>query len=150
MTKKRAFFTIFFFLFSLLGTIFYFHNTLERNSEYVVEKLGRFIGLDMPPNERVSSVTLDVNAIAVAISLYHKAFHKYPQGNHAAIIRALTGKNPTKTVFLESDLNEKHEFLDSWGTAYDIQLSQNGELKIISAGPNGIFGDENDEVLEKK
>lgn len=68
----------------------------------------------------------------------------YPAGtNNMDIVRALQGKTDKKVLILsvqKSDLNEKSEMLDPWGTPLMFFFSGNTVL-IRSAGPNKAWED---------
>ncbi len=57
--------------------------------------------------------------------------------------KALQGKNPKNVIILvgrKTELNDKGEFMDPWGTPIRIYFSDTGIL-IRSAGPNRRFDD---------
>ena len=122
-------------------------DTSEEN--IVLGFLMGFLGLKSFPDESVPLIIMAKNQIGDALYFYFQKFHKYPQGSHAEIMQVL------KSEYLLSHsvtvrLNEKHEFMDPWGTPYEIHISPLGALKMRSAGPNKIFGDDDDEVLDNQ
>jgi Type II secretion system (T2SS), protein G len=83
---------------------------------------------------------------------YRLAYESFPAGDNAAIARALSGANPRKANFLNftsQDLNTSGEVIDPWGTPYKFELQDGKPPSIRSAGPDRIFGDEDDLVTPK-
>ncbi len=84
----------------------------------------------------------EVGQLANALSAYHGAYGKYPEGNQAAMIEALAGKNEKKVEFIkvqQKDLNAEKELADPWGTPYQIEFVPEGAPHVSSAGPNQKF-----------
>ncbi len=66
-----------------------------------------------------------------------------PKCGNAEVAKALQGKNPKNVIILvgrKTELNDKGEFMDPWGTPIRIYFSDTGIL-IRSAGPNRRFDD---------
>ena len=91
--------------------------------------------------EGVRRIDAEMAAFMVALDQYKERFGAYPKGDSASVCRALTGDNPTKTIFIElgpRSKTEKGELLDPWGTPYMIYFS--GDLPLVrSAGKNKVF-----------
>lgn len=88
--------------------------------------------------------------IAHAIAGYHNNIGEYPAQRNSDIFLALTGKNKKKLSFLawkKRRLNEAGEMLDMWGSPFRITINSGGNIMIHSAGPNLLFGDDDDEFL---
>jgi len=101
------------------------------------------------PNESVPATKLDTVAIATAISEYFRLFGAYPVGNNSAISKALAGENPKKIALLAfKRIGKGGEMLDPWGNPYDIHLTEDGRLRIRSAGSNLTMGDADDILLD--
>ena len=67
----------------------------------------------------------------------------YPVGSNAQIAKALNGENTKNVIIMvgrKTELNEKGEFVDPWGTPLRIYFSDSGVL-IRSAGKNRRFDD---------
>jgi hypothetical protein len=61
------------------------------------------------------------------------------------IAKALLGRSEKKVLILavrKSDMNDKGEILDPWGTPLRFYFSDN-EVMIRSAGPNKVWEDSN-------
>jgi len=85
----------------------------------------------------------DVVTLFEALQKYKENVGSYPVGGNAEIARMLKGKNPKNVIILvgrKTELNDKGEFVDPWGTALRIYFSDNGIL-VRSAGPNRRFDD---------
>lgn len=99
--------------------------------------------------ENVPATKHDSMVIAVALSEYHRLFGAYPTGNNVALSKALAGENPKKIVLLAfKHIGKGGEMLDPWGNPYDIQVTEDGRLRIHSAGSNLTMGDADDILLE--
>jgi hypothetical protein len=91
----------------------------------------------------------DMLRIEWSIEAYHDEYRNYPTGDNAAVFSTLQGSNANRVVFLQVkpwQINSDGQFVDPWGTPYDISVSTNENLRIRSAGPNGRFGDSDDMV----
>jgi type II secretory pathway pseudopilin PulG len=88
------------------------------------------------------------NAVAdnliVSLQQYREFFGSYPTGNNAAITKDLLGRGDKKVVILtarnHSEVNDKGEIVDPWGTPLQFYFSDT-EVLIRSAGPNRIWED---------
>jgi hypothetical protein len=78
-----------------------------------------------------------------ALQKYKENVGAYPIGSNAEIVKALKGRNAKNIIILmgrKTDLNDKGEIVDQWGTPLRIYFSDNGIL-VRSAGPNRRFDD---------
>ncbi len=85
----------------------------------------------------------DVVTLFEALQKYKENVGSYPVGSNAEIAKMLKGKNAKNVIILvgrKTELNDKGEFVDPWGTALRIYFSDNGIL-VRSAGPNRRFDD---------
>ena len=74
---------------------------------------------------------------------YKENVGSYPVGSNADIVKALKGRNSKNVIILigrKTELNEKGEFIDPWGTPLKIYFADNNVL-VRSAGPNRRFDD---------
>jgi hypothetical protein len=95
------------------------------------------------PDEKVAKFNTDANNLIIGIQQYKEFVGSYPPGNNAAIARALLGRTEKKVLILavrKSDMNDKGEILDPWGTPLQFYFSNN-EVLIRSAGPNKVWED---------
>lgn len=91
--------------------------------------------------DRVPQVQADISGIQVALGAYKAHFGHYPTGASSSVMRALTGDNPAKQVFIELGPRRtswQGDLLDPWGTPYKI-YSSGDEFLIRSAGKNKVF-----------
>ena len=68
-----------------------------------------------------------------------------PPATTLTIAKALLGRTEKKVLILavrKSDMNDKGEILDPWGTPLRFYFSDN-EVMIRSAGPNKVWEDSN-------
>ena len=86
--------------------------------------------------------------LILGLQQYKEFTGAYPVGSNMSITKAMTGQNEKKVLILsirQSDLNEKGEILDPWGTPFRFYFSGD-EVLIRSAGPNRVW--EDDDLLE--
>jgi len=94
-------------------------------------------------NARTQRFNDDVQTLFESLQKYKENVGAYPVGSNAEIAKMLKGKNPKNVIILvgrKTDLNDKGEFVDPWGTPLRIYFSDNGIL-VRSAGPNRRFDD---------
>jgi hypothetical protein len=103
---------------------------------------------------RVDSKILKFNADAdnliLGLQQYREFVGSYPTGNNVTIAKALLGRSEKKVLILavrKSDMNDKGEILDPWGTPLRFYFSDN-EVMIRSAGPNKVWEDSNAQTAD--
>jgi hypothetical protein len=87
----------------------------------------------------------DADNLILGIQQYREFVGSYPTGNNLTIAKALLGRSEKKVLILavrKSDMNDKGEILDPWGTPLRFYFSDN-EVMIRSAGPNKAWEDTN-------
>ena len=92
---------------------------------------------------KVAKFNADAENLILGIQQYKEFVGTYPSGNNIAITRALLGHSEKKVLILSvrrSDINDKGEILDPWGTPIQFYFSHN-EVMIRSAGPNKAWED---------
>lgn len=95
------------------------------------------------PDSKVAKFNGDCDNLILGIQQYREFVGNYPTGNNAAISRALLGQTDKKILILavrRSDLNDKGEIVDPWGTPLQFYFSHN-EVLIRSAGSNKVWED---------
>ena len=94
-------------------------------------------------DEKVVKFNTDCDTLILGIQQYKEFVGTYPTGNNVAITKALLGQTEKKVLILavrRSDVNDKGEIVDPWGTPLQFYFSNN-EVLIRSAGPNKAFED---------
>ncbi len=94
-------------------------------------------------DEKIARFNLYCDNLIMGIQQYREFVHSYPTGNNAQIVRALLGQTDKKILILavrRTDLNDKGEIVDPWGTPLQFYFSHN-EVLIRSAGPNKVWED---------
>ena len=94
-------------------------------------------------DERITKFNTDCDNLILGIQQYKEFVGTYPTGNNTAITKALLGQTEKKVLILavrRSDINDKGEIVDPWGTPLQFYFS-NTEVLIRSAGPNKAFED---------
>ena len=83
--------------------------------------------------------------VATALNEFETTYKEIPSGNSAAIFRALYGSNPKSIIFLSRGMtNDDGQMIDPWGTPYQIEILQQTNFTILSAGHDQKFGDKDD------
>jgi hypothetical protein len=92
---------------------------------------------------------VEMSGICMALQQYESECGVFPSGTNAAIFQLLYGTNPFhRDFFNPTDRTNIHgEFLDAWGSPYEIEINSRTNVLIKSAGPNGRWGDTDDYVL---
>ena len=94
-------------------------------------------------DQKVAKFNADCDNLILGIQQYREFVGNYPSGNNAAVVRSLLGQTEKKVLILavrRSDLNDKGEIVDPWGTPLQFYFSHN-EVLIRSAGPNKVWED---------
>jgi hypothetical protein len=94
-------------------------------------------------DQKVAKFNADADSLILGIQQYREFVGSYPGGNNIAIAKALLGQTDKKVLILavrKSDMNDKGEILDPWGTPMQFYFSHN-EVLIRSAGPNKVWED---------
>jgi hypothetical protein len=94
-------------------------------------------------NARNAKYNEDVENLFAALQKYKERVGSFPTGGNVEVGKALQGNNPKNVIVIvgrKTQLNEKGEFVDPWGTPLKIYFSNDGVL-IRSAGPNRRFDD---------
>jgi len=92
---------------------------------------------------RTQTFSEDVENLFIGLQKFKEVVGAYPLGSNAEVAKALKGRNAKNVIILvgrKSELNEKGEMVDPWGTALRVYFSDSGVL-IRSAGPNRRFDD---------
>lgn len=99
-------------------------------------------------NARTTKFNEDVDNLFVGLQKYKERVGSFPTGGNADVAKALAGENSKNVIILvgrKTELNEKGEYVDPWGTPLKIYFSD-ASILIRSAGPNRRFDDSS--VLE--
>lgn len=94
-------------------------------------------------NARTAQFNEDVDNLFNALQKYKERVGAYPMGGNLEVSKALQGANPKNVIVIvgrKTNMNDKGEFVDPWGTPLRIYFSDTGIL-IRSAGPNRRFDD---------
>jgi len=94
-------------------------------------------------NARTARFNEDIENLFAGLQKYKERVGVYPVGGNAQVAKALQGENAKNVIILvgrKTELNEKGEYVDPWGTPLRIYFSDVGVL-IRSAGPNRRFDD---------
>jgi hypothetical protein len=92
---------------------------------------------------KVAKFNTDCDNLILGLQQYKEFVGSYPTGNNSQITKSLLGQTDKKVLILavrRSDLNDKGEIVDPWGTPYNFYFSHN-EVLIRSAGPDKVWED---------
>ncbi len=92
---------------------------------------------------RTTQFNEDVENLFSALQKYREHVGSYPVGANAEVAKALKGQNPKNVIILvgrKTNLNDKGEFIDPWGTPLRIYFADK-DIMVRSAGPNRRFDD---------
>ena len=92
---------------------------------------------------KVTKFNTDCENLIMGIQQYREFVGSYPVGNNTFITKSLLGQTDKKVLILavrRSDINDKGEIVDPWGTPYQFYFSHN-EVLVRSAGPNKVWED---------
>lgn len=95
------------------------------------------------PDYKIAKFNSDCDTLIMGIQQYKEFVGSYPTGNNHQITKALLGQTEKKVLILavrRSDINDKGEIVDPWGTPLHFYFSDN-EVLIRSAGPNRVWED---------
>ena len=94
-------------------------------------------------DEKIAKFNAIADNLILGIQQYKEFVGTYPTGNNVSITKALLGQSEKKVMILsvrKSDINDKGEILDPWGTPVSFYFSHK-EVMIRSAGPNKVWED---------
>jgi hypothetical protein len=94
-------------------------------------------------NARTAKFNQEVDNLFTGLQKYRERVGSYPTGGNATVAKALSGENNKNVIILvgqKTELSDKGEYVDPWGTPLKIYFSDSGVL-IRSAGPNRRFDD---------
>jgi hypothetical protein len=94
-------------------------------------------------DDQVAKFNAECDNLILGIQQYREFVGSYPTGNNAAITKAMLGQGEKKVLILavrRSQMNDKGEIVDPWGTALQFYFAYN-EVLIRSAGPNKALED---------
>lgn len=99
---------------------------------------------------KLAKFNTDCDNLILGLQQYKEFVGNYPTGNNAGLAKALLGQTEKKIMILavrRSDLNDKGEIMDPWGTPLQFYFSHN-EVMIRSAGPNKVWEDSATETAD--
>ncbi len=100
---------------------------------------------------RIPMARREMSNLVAAFNQYYAAYGAYLQGTNSTVLKILLGDNPRKIQLFNADprrIDSKGEFLDPWKTPYDIQISDQTNYIIRSAGASRVFGDKYDIIFD--
>jgi hypothetical protein len=101
--------------------------------------------------EDAVAVRIALDEISLMFRDYRTRMGGNPEGTNAEIMRAVMGGNPKGARLGPPEgqnLNARGELVDRWGTAYFFHQMSAKHMEIHSAGPDKVFGT-NDDIVQK-
>jgi hypothetical protein len=94
---------------------------------------------------------LEIDQVSLMIRDYRTLAGENPVGTNAEIMAALMGNNPKQARLGPPDgtqLNDKGELLDRWGTPYFFHQLSRDHMEIRSAGEDKVMWTDDDPVIK--
>ena len=86
--------------------------------------------------------------VAAALNEFKSTYKEIPLTNSAEIFKALYGSNPKGIVFLSRGMtNTDGQMIDPWKMSYQIEILQQTNFTILSAGRDRKFGNKDDVIF---
>ncbi len=92
----------------------------------------------------------EISALATGIESYKAKYQKYPSSIATQLWKELSGKNPSKIVFVSFSvgrLTTNGEYLDSWGSPITIHFYSTNDYEIFSVGKDKVSGSKDDIIF---
>jgi len=98
---------------------------------------------------KVTLTRNDEKQLLFSIEVYRQELGIYPTGANSNILSVLSGNNSKKIAFINFRRTKEHpnEMVDSWDTPFQIELLQQTNFIIRSAGKDKLFGDSDDIIF---
>jgi hypothetical protein len=112
--------------------------------------IGSFLlirGIKDSKKAKIAQSRAQIEVLGRAITSYESACGPLTNTDTASIEKRIFGDNPKQAVFLDINAGESNsagQYIDSWGTTFQIDLTNGSGMVIRSAGPNRSFGDADD------
>ena len=96
-------------------------------------------------NRRIRA-SRDMGRIETSAFTYYLNKNTWPEGDNAAVIAAILAFDMDDPILPVEDLRLSSEgaAIDPWGTPYSMSASEKEGLKVHSAGPDRIWGTDDD------
>jgi hypothetical protein len=88
----------------------------------------------------------DMGRIETSAFIYYSDKNTWPEGDNAAVIAAILAFDTDDPILPVEDLHLSSEgaAVDPWGSPYSMSVSEEEGLKVHSAGPDRIWGTDDD------
>lgn len=101
--------------------------------------------------DAIAAARIEVDQVSLMMRDYRTLMDGNPVGTNAEIMQALMGGNPKGARLGPPEgqkMNDRGELVDRWGTAYFFHQMSATHMEIHSAGPDRVFGTE-DDIIQK-
>lgn len=109
--------------------------------------------LEQPPNDPMKLAKDDLVKLTNGLVAYHITYGRLPEGNSAAVCKALAGENKRREVFVEWNrafIALDGSFLDQWGSPYSISFPDAESVEVRSAGPDKALNTADDQFNRRR
>ena len=98
------------------------------------------------PDQQRKGTSACIYVIEKAMVEYTADFDAGPEGENGDIAALLLGNNPRDKAYLakKSIVLRDGQFVDFWKRPLSFTRGTDGSLAVLSSGPNGKFGDDDD------
>lgn len=105
-----------------------------------------FLHFQVMPKLRLLAASNLVFETNRRLDAYHREFGAWPHGDATDVLMALRGRNPGALVFVPHDgfPIEGNRIVDAWKNPLYFITDDEGRLRSLSPGKNGLPGDDDD------
>lgn len=100
------------------------------------------------PQQLVRNSALLAYTLEQGFEAYRSDHEALPEGTPAQMVEALLGDNPRQKSYVRPEMrdfvSEAGEVRDSWKRPFQFDREDPTVIRLLSAGPNGVFGDDDD------
>lgn len=108
---------------------------------------------EIPREKSILKAKTDMESIVDLCLLYKHDNGNLPAGSSIDIIRKLTDAYENEQPLIEDNkenIKKGAGLVDPWGMPYEILITAQGGIFVISAGPDGDFSSQNRIILYQK
>ena len=98
------------------------------------------------PDQQRKGTSACIYVIEKAMGEYEADFGSLPEGGNGQVAALLLGDNTREKSYLTSKsvVLRNGQFTDFWKNPLRFGTDEEGRPQVLSAGPNGVFGDDDD------
>lgn len=106
-------------------------------------------GSRMKTKARIAATRNEIKQMVLLLDDYAQSYNHLPNDGNSNIVSALSvaSTNKSFSFFIPGKTNSIGEIVDYWQTSLQIEVVSMTNFIIRSAGPNKIFGDDDDIIF---